>query len=522
MSVGTDTPARPVGRGLFALLDEKVNPVLLRDLRLYMRGKIMLAAYFLSLFALVMIAVLYTVIARFDGTDGKGLLTILTNILAVLCGAMIPNLVFERFRSELSNRATELALTSPLTAAQLVRGKLLGAWCMVLMVVSASAPMFATAYLLGGINLLSVAGIVGGVVLAGFTLPVLQLYLAADFKRGKGASRAVAALLFVMQLILMFGYSTLLNNSFVRSGYRSESSHFMLTCLAIAAVLIAQFLYHCAVSVIRGEAENRDVAPRISLTLSAVAGGLCAFFLFSSSSGMSMFGGADKLSIYMGVLCIVSYAFCVGFTAVTNTSPVIPRNFRERWKSRKLWTPLLMPGVGSLTLYFVLNALLLLVAPFGFALYKILGGVAGISTVWVLYSDRWWYFLDISMAPYMAMAYGIVVYYYLILPLVADKRNPKLLSHTITLTNVGLAFMAVFAMVLVSYVWGESDFYQFVLGATPVGLVTAAIEDSELTEGAGMIGLFISCVLTLLLMCIVWKQAALEKKLLAEDAGNAS
>lgn len=506
------TPSPSPLRRLFALADAKVNPVLLRDLRLYMRGRMMLAAYFLTLIALVLLAVLYTVIARFDNTDGTGLLSILTSLLAVICGAMIPNLVFERFRSELSNRATELALTSPLTPAQLVRGKLLGAWCMVLMVVSAATPMLATSYLLGGINLLSIFGVVGGVTLAGFIMPILQLYMAADHKGGKGASRAIAALLFVSQLVMMVGYANLLNSTFFGRGYRSTWSYSMLVSLIIAGVLIGQFLYCCTVGIIRGEAEDRDVAPRVSLSAAAVVGGISAFFVLRHLDPGRFLSGhpSDFWEALMVSVCIVAYAFCGGFTAVTYSSPVIPRNLHEKWGGRRLRSLFLLPGTASLSAYFLLNAALLFILP------MLLGATSSFFDI-----DDWWYYLCLALAPYMANAYGIVAYYYVVLPFSGDRRNPKLLSHTITIANVLLAFVAIFAMVLVSYVWGRSDFYQFILGVTPVGLVAACMDSADLEAGAGAVGFLVSGILTLLLLVLIWKSGAENKPASGKDENAA-
>ncbi|MCC8190700.1 MAG: hypothetical protein LIP77_08710, partial [Planctomycetes bacterium] len=348
-------PVRPaLGDRIREWLDRRINPVLLRDLRLYMRGRLMLAVYFLVLAALFMLAVLYTVIARFDGADGTGLLSILTFLLAIICGALIPNLVFERFRGELANRATELALTSPLTPARLVRGKLLGSWCMTLMVVSASSPILATAYLLGGINILSLLGVVGGVVLAGLVLPMAQLYLAADIRGGKGTSRVIAALLFVLELILMIGYSSLLTSAFLGTGYR-EPSLVLLLCLAVAAILIAQFLYFTCVGTLQGEAENREIAPRLSLSAAVVLGVTVAVLMYRSFDDDLAFLIPSWWEFATLLLCLVSYVFCVGFTGLCTVTPWLPRNLLAAWRGLRLRAMFFLPGIRSLSSYVLLT-----------------------------------------------------------------------------------------------------------------------------------------------------------------------
>lgn len=468
-------------------LDWRINPVLLRDLRLYMRGKLMLAVYFLTLACLVMMAVLYTVIARFDGTDGTGLLSLLTTLLTIICGAMVPNLAFERFRSELSNRATELALTSPLTPARLVRGKLFGAWCMTFMVVSAAAPMLATAYLLGGINVLSLAGVVAGILLAGMTVPMLQLSMAADFKGGKGLSRGLAALLFVVELVMMISYSQLLNRTFIASGRRGDEWFSLLLALVVAAILIAQFLYCATVGVLRGEAEDRDLAPRLSLAAAAVLGPLFAMGIYLYFGGWGR-PGSDWREVLATVLCLDAYAFCLGFTAVCQSSPIVPRNLVATRRTKPLRSLFLLPGNRSLTAYFLLSAVLLLGALMLAAPPSHLG------------PDKWWKMVNLGMAPFMAIAYGMVVYRYLVLPLVKNRRNPKLLSHTIGIVNIIMALVSVFTMVMISYILGEEALYAVILGLSPVGLVTVSLESNTGVALAGNVGLCVLAVLGLLLL----------------------
>lgn len=481
-------PTVSLPRRLLDYLDWKINPVLLKDLRLFMRGKLMLALYFFVLAILVMMGVLYTVIARFDATDGTGLLALLTPLLLIICGAMIPNLVFERFRSELSNRATELALTSPLTPAELVRGKLIGAWCMTFMVVSAAAPILATAYLLGGVNLLGLLGIVGGVLLAGMTVPMVQLSMAADFKGGKGLSRGLAALMFVLELVLMLGYSSLLQGAFIRTrSYVNDEATAAVLCCVAGAILIAQFLYFNTVGVLRGEAENRDVAPRLSLAAAALLGPVIAYVIYRVFFDLS----GRTSGVLGGILCFDIYAFALGFTAVSQSSPTTPRNLQDNWRTKPIRSLFLLPGTRSLTAYFILMSSLLMAALVYFV-FRHHGS----------YMDRW-QFLCIAMAPIMADAYGIVIYHHLILPFVKDKRNPKLLSHTTGIANVILAIISVFAMILVSYVWENEGLYAWILGVTPVGLVTIALDSREVAAGAGFFGIITLVLLGFFMLPII-------------------
>ena len=485
-------PAPSVWRRMLEHLDWKINPVLIRDLRLYTRGRLVLVGYFLSLAALIMLAVVYTLSVRYEGSDGRTLMGILAWVLAVLCGALIPNLVFERFRAELANRATELALMSPLTPARLVRGKLMGAWCVCLMILSTAAPIFATAYLLGGLNLLSILGIAGGVGLAGAVMPTAQLFLATQ-KQNKGLALLSGIGVFLLQLVLMGYYGAFLYSTFVNESYRSESNYAILFCMAVAGILIGQFLYFVTVARLRGEAESRDAAPRLSLSGAALAGGACAGLVvaymegYFGSSGMSWLDISEAVG---AVGCFVGYAFCLGFLIVSHSSPTPPRNLREGWRGKPLRSAFLLPGFQSLCRFFVANAAAILL----------------IQAVCVFFEwdDRTvWRIACASMAPFMGVLYGLLAYYYLVLPLVKDKRNPSLLPNTILIVNVAIVIVSVFLIVLFNIAMGRGDMsyaHTLFMAISPAGLVSSTFDWSSLSGEVGPVALVVMALQVLALL----------------------
>lgn len=482
-------------RKLFDYADWKINPVLLRDLRLYTRGKMPLIGYFLTLTALVLVSILYAIIARYDGDDGKGLLHALCIVLAIVCGAMVPNLVFERFRSELNNRATELALMSPLTAARMVRGKLLGAWSIVFTVTSMALPMLATSYLLGGVNLYAILGPVLGILLAGMTMPTLQLFMATQ-QRGRALSRSIASLVFVFQFFLMTAYAPFLVDTFAGNPREPYFNYGLLGSVAIAAVLIAQFLYFVMVGRLRGEAENRDAAPRLSLVLAALVGGVSAILLIKYVDSRVAYGsGVDFAELLSIVSAIVAVAFCAGFLLVCHTNPTPPRNLLAASRGHVFRRTFLIPGIKPLVAFFLACAVVIL----GFSL--------------LVGSDLWHYNNDLrrmgclAMSPFMAISYGMIVFYYLVRPFVKNKKNPKLLPTTIVITNVILIVASVFFMIVSQYDSSRgSDFYHFLLGSSPAGLFVASFERARTANAAMSYGMVILAMSFLGLLPILFSK----------------
>ncbi|MCD8141631.1 MAG: hypothetical protein LUE17_18005 [Planctomycetaceae bacterium] len=253
-------------------LDWRANPVLVRDLRLYMRGRALLLGYALTLAILVLTGIASTVAMQWEYGGGRGLLTMPTYLLAVICGALVPNLVGERFRGELSGRAIELTLASGLEPARLVRGKLFGAWLLSLLAVSLAMPLYATAYLLGGVSPCTLAGLTGGILFAGLIMPIPHLYLATSGKRS-GVFRLIDALASIGSVAAMLLYAPLLLEALESS---DDEYRILYGVAVMAAILVFGFLHTVTVSRLRGEAGDREVRPRRSLAVAALVGFIAA------------------------------------------------------------------------------------------------------------------------------------------------------------------------------------------------------------------------------------------------------
>lgn len=487
-------------------LDWKANPVLLRDLRLYLRGKLMLAAYFLTLAILVLGAIAVVISAVHGGMDGSQLLYLPTVLLSLICGALVPNLVGERFRAELASRATELALVSPLTAGRLVRGKLIGAWCLSMLVMSAAAPVFATVYLLGGVNPMAILGIAGGVMLAGVLMPLPQLCLATNTRKQGG--RILFGLLFVVNIILMFSYASLLYETFAGGrSYMAEANRAILISACIAAVLIGQFLYFVTVSRLRLEAENRDAAPRISLAAAAVGGWVSAFLVYSYVEGSGhIFSGADWEELVCVAGLPVAYAFCWGTDSLSHFNAAPARVVGEEWRSRRFRRIFLSTGPQSLAAYFMLVA--------GVVLLLSLLGIAGAD----YYDDTRWRCVCLTLAPIMGVLYGFLCYLYVVRRFLRKRPGPNVVSYTVSLTNAGLAIVTIFALVLTGPMLIRDEAASIVMGGSPLGVFIGAFESRRGLTGIVWTAYAVIAVQYLALLPAVCRREHVDESGLASPA----
>ncbi len=485
-----ETAAPSIWAKLSETVDWKINPVLLRDLRLYAKGRLLPGAYLAAVVGLALLSMYYAILGGMRDSDGQGLLGTLTTLLAVTCGAVIPNLVFERFRAELNNRATELALMSPLTPAKLVRGKLLAAWCVSLAVISTSAPMMATAYLMGGLTIVAILGVLGCLVLAALIMPCVQMFLATQ-RRAKGIGRIINSLVFIGQVIVMFSYSALIQQVFFKGHSLDGWEAAILVSCVVCAVLVAQFLYFVTVSRLRGEAENRDAGARLSLAAAAYVGIACAFLVMRWWND-----GARPTWLETSALigCFTSWTFCLGFLIISHTNPVTPRNLQEA-RARHPWSSFfLLPGLKSLAAYFIANAVIILAL-------ALTGGMLAYWGALPLWRDErlLWNCGTLALAPFTALAYGLVAHYYIALRFVKRRRSPNLLPWTIGLTNLLLFFLSITqSLALFSY---DKDYEsELMLALTPVGLVTGSVGWGMDHERVFCYGAVVMAVLLILLL----------------------
>lgn len=337
MTTGDVAAAEPFWQRALEYFDSRVNPVLVKDLRLWMRGKLFIALYLMLVLILVIGAGLYTYAAREIDFNGQLLWSILFGVCLAVCGAIIPNMIYERFRSELKNRATELALLSELTAAHIVRGKLFSAWAASLLVLSAAAPVFATAYLLGGIDLPTAAYHIAWLIWAAAVMPTLQLMIAT-----LGAH--VGFRLFAILLLLGQAWGAIetakgFNTEYIEGGGLNEPEIWGISAMILVGGLFsAHFFYQVAISRLRGDNENREFAPRLALLLVAVVQALQGVVL------LFFMTPAIAVAWYFVPALFYAWVFGVGFFFITRTTDQLSTRLWQGWPRVGLIRLLFYPG----------------------------------------------------------------------------------------------------------------------------------------------------------------------------------
>ncbi len=181
----------------FANLDDRLNPILVKEIRQSLRGRSALlvigAALLVQLLSLYLFAVNMN-----DKEPGAGFFKV---ILAVfIFGSFILIAVFcQRFSLEKRESDLDLACITTLSPSQIVIGKFVSALVMELMLFSLCLPFMVMSYYLGGIDLSSI--LLRSAVLLSAILPCIMLGLLIGAGGKKGS-----VVLFVILFFFLYGY----------------------------------------------------------------------------------------------------------------------------------------------------------------------------------------------------------------------------------------------------------------------------------------------------------------------------
>ena len=135
MTAGAKSAPRP---GLLAWVDQRLNAILVKDVRAWLRSKKFLIVFFIAMVLIQVITFVMTAIPRPE--TGSILFLILTSGLSFFLVGILPFLMHDRFTDELSSGSTELALISRMTPGMLVRGKIMSGLAASLLFFAAAGP----------------------------------------------------------------------------------------------------------------------------------------------------------------------------------------------------------------------------------------------------------------------------------------------------------------------------------------------------------------------------------------------
>lgn len=311
-------------------LSDRLNPILVRDVRQGLRTRVFTAS-----FALMLVVCVFVALAAWAGRPGftRGRHTFLAFYFG-LSSALLFLLPLGTFRSVQADRRDErwstLALTT-LQARQFVRGKVFGALVQGMLYASAAAPFLLFSYFLEGVSLVSVALVLALTLGAHVALVVLSTAWATFGRSGLARTFTLASLGVLLGGIVLS--SMPIAEELLRTNWGSFDSNDLLgmAALALFAVTLTVALFELAASRLAPSNLNTAAGFRSAVAAHLL---LMAALVHLEAMGKGATHYAFTLLVYASLVTFVVGAYGLG----EQDAP--PRLLRDRpW-----WQRPFLPG----------------------------------------------------------------------------------------------------------------------------------------------------------------------------------
>jgi len=261
-------------------LGDRLNPILVKEVRQALRGRYFRNAFWFTLVAATLIgcAILMNALSA-DRVGGLGVafFAAIFAVLAVAVHAFVPFWAFISTGGEWDENTYDLLVISNLRPRQLVLGKMLAAFVQAMLFYSAFGPFLVSTFLMPGVDLLSIV-----VVLAGSTLlsPALALFAIALSSLSRSRPmRIVLMAALAVTLVYATAASIFLGIGVIRSPEVLRLPEALATTIVLLASFVLVGLLALAVATARfaHEEENRSSGLRAIVLVIALSALACSW-----------------------------------------------------------------------------------------------------------------------------------------------------------------------------------------------------------------------------------------------------
>ncbi|HUR27703.1 MAG TPA: hypothetical protein VM509_05915, partial [Planctomycetota bacterium] len=273
--------------GLWAWLDDRVNPILVKEVRQALRGR-----YFRNMFWLTVVgatAISLFTILEFGPNfflERLGVAFFLANygVMVVAVNAFVPFWAFQSMSGEWEENTYDLLVISNLRPKQLLLGKALAAGVQSLLFFAAFAPYLVSTFLMGGVDLVSILVVLPATLMVSGALSIVALAI-ASFGRSRLA-RAILAVCFIGILLGLVGMTITAATVLIRQPEYIRATEFGIVAGVFASMVVLTASLALAVGCARlaHEHENRSTFLRvITAAISVVMLGWAVQLFFGPS-----------------------------------------------------------------------------------------------------------------------------------------------------------------------------------------------------------------------------------------------
>ena len=272
--------------------DDRVNPVLIKELRQAFHNRLMLSLSGILLVLQFAVLVIFHLTQK-EWTDAGGVFVTIDAVLMVLCiliaCAYGP---LQRFTAERSSSELDFAAITLLTPFQIIAGKLACALVTALLIASLCLPFMTVAYFFRNVTLLEIAGVFISEIVPVLLMIQLALFCGA---LGKKWGQALFLVIFLQVAGPMFIGAPVLFNTAVLKG---SSEQFLFWGLQVGGVLVFLLLFVSTTSLITPRFANRMFLPRL-LGMACFVLFCCAAFIPGGLSGLTRGVGREFQEMFL-------------------------------------------------------------------------------------------------------------------------------------------------------------------------------------------------------------------------------
>ena len=381
-------------------LADRANPILVKETRQALKSRQFVVTFLIVLIACWIASFLVVGIVGPEVkyvAAGSQMLMVYAVILAFPLIMIVPYTAFRSLASEQEENTYDLLSITTLTTGQIVTGKLASAMVQMIVFLSAVSPCIAFTFLLRGVDALTVAVLLGYLVLGSLGLSMLALMMGTLVK--VKYTQVLVSVLLVLGLFGCFAASCGMMSDFISDNYSYlRSSEFWMVNLALLTLFVTTFaLLHAAASAqIAFGSENRSTPlRRIMLVQQACFVGWMALIVY--------YQGVDNVFEVFAVTSVFSgiYWYVMG-SLMTSEWPHLSRRVQRSLPQSQLGRILLTwmnPGPGTGYMFCISN--LTMIAAIGLALLLF----APSPTRW-MNSDQLFFFCTIGWS-YVVLFLGV-------------------------------------------------------------------------------------------------------------------
>jgi hypothetical protein len=261
--------------GLLGRLDDRLNPIVVKELRQAVQSKFVTAV--LLLFLLLQLLFLGIALAASGAGDpgsmdleaGRGVFQVLQGTLLGTCMLFLPAYTGLRLGAERSDVNVDLLFVTTLRPRAIIWGKLLSALVLAVLIFSACAPFMTFTYLLRGIDVPSILVVLGLDFLVVTASIQLAVFLAVI--PGNRVLKALVGLGALSTMVYIFVMTLGISILFLEFGFGTslDSGEFLAAAVGVTASILAAtgLLFAWSVALVSPASANRAVGPRVAMLL---------------------------------------------------------------------------------------------------------------------------------------------------------------------------------------------------------------------------------------------------------------